>query len=133
MQGQLAAQTPSPVLIAKITGGLTSWVFSVVLSDGEVCKGRWAQVSTVRVAKGGTSATAPDTNGTSSVWDTVYGSGFYVSHVLGKKFYDQGSASGNHGTVVQMEMYIPEAEHSNNTEIKGVAKDTKDNIYKLVS
>jgi hypothetical protein len=58
VQGQLAAQTPSPVLIAKIAGGLTSGVFSVVLSDGEVCKGSRAQVPTVRVAEGGTSATA---------------------------------------------------------------------------
>lgn len=49
----------------------------------------------------------PDTSGMSSVWDTVYGSAFYVSHVLGKKFYAQGSASGNHGTVVQSYSSVP--------------------------
>jgi len=70
----------------------------------------------------------------SSVWDTVYGSGFYVSHVLGARFYAQAVASGNQGTVLDAEMYRPVGEHESNplNAIKGVARDNKDNIYKLV-
>jgi hypothetical protein len=84
--------------------------------------------------KGGDAASAPTTNGMSSVWDTVYGSGFYVSHVLGARFYAQAVASGDRGTVLNVEMYRPLREHEGYvvSSIRGVAKDNKDNIYKLV-
>ncbi len=43
-------------------------------------------------------------------------------------------ASGNQGTVLNAEMYRPVGEHENDpvSAIKGVARDNKDNIYKLV-
>lgn len=134
VQGPLSAQTPLPVLVAKITGAVTPGNISVVLSDGEVCKGRWAVVHPVKVPKGANTATAPATNGMQSVWDTVYGSGFYVSHVLGTRYYAQAVASGDRGTVLNVEMYRPggEPEGKRVSAIKGVAKDNKDNIYKLV-
>jgi len=69
----------------------------------------------------------------SSIWDTVYGSGFYVSHVLGTRLYVQAVIPGNRGTVLNLEMYRPEERESNIIgAIKGVAKDNKNNIYKLV-
>ena len=129
VQGPLSTQTPSPVLVAKLTGAISSGNISVVLSDGEVCKGRWAEVPRVQVPKGANTATAPADN-MSSVWDTVYGSGFYVAHVLGAR-NARGTASGNRGTVLNLEMYAtPEGEHT--FVIKGVATDNKDNIYKVV-
>ena len=104
---------------------------TVVLADGEVCKGHWATVPRSPVAKA-TAGTAPDNN-MSSVWDTIYGSGFYVSHVLGQKLYVQAVIPGNRGTVLNVEMYRPEGGGQNLLrEIRGVAKDNKDNIYKLV-
>ena len=134
VQGPLSTQTPLPVLVAKVTGAFSPGSISVVLSDGEICKGRWTRVPPVQVPKGANTANAPVTNGMSSVWDTVYGSGFYVSHVLGARFYAQAVASGNQGTVLNAEMYRPVGEHENNpvSAIKGVARDNKDNIYKLV-
>ena len=45
VQGALASQTPPPVLAAKITGSLTPKDFSAVLSDGEVCRGRFTIVA----------------------------------------------------------------------------------------
>ncbi len=69
----------------------------------------------------------------SSVWDTVYGSGFYVSHVLGTRLYVQAVIPGNRGTVLNLEMYRSDEKEPNSVSaIKGVAKDNKDNIYKLV-
>jgi hypothetical protein len=129
VQGPLYAQTPSVVLVAKLTGAISSGSISVVLSDGEVCKGHWAEVPPVQVPKGANTAIAT-ADSMSSVWDTVYGSGFYVSHVLGARSA-RAVVSGNRGTVFNVEMYAtPEGEH--NFVIKGVAKDNKDNIYKVV-
>ncbi|MGO9170301.1 MAG: hypothetical protein ACLP56_25825 [Candidatus Sulfotelmatobacter sp.] len=134
VQGPLSAQTPSPVLVGKVTGTITPKDISVVLSDGEVCKGHWMIVHPVQVPKGSTTATAVTTNGMPSAWDTVYGSGFYVSHVLGARLYAQAAATGDRGTVLNVEMYRPanEREAIPSDSIKGVAKDNKDNIYKLV-
>jgi hypothetical protein len=132
VQGPLADQTPLPVLVAKLTGSFpfTSGNISVVLSDGEVCNGHWAQVPRVKVPKGANTASAPDAKGMSSVWDTVYGSGFYVSHVLGST-NAQASASGDRGTVLNVEMNaMPEGDK--NVIVKGIAKDNRDNIYKVV-
>ncbi|MBZ5616294.1 MAG: hypothetical protein LAO23_19975 [Acidobacteriia bacterium] len=134
VQGSLSAQTPSPVLVGKVTGVITPKDISVVLSDGEVCKGHWVIVHPVQVPKGATTATAATTNGMPSAWDTVYGPGFYVSHVLGARLYAQAAVSGDKGTVLNVEMYRPmnEPEAIPGDSVKGVAKDNKGNIYKLV-
>jgi hypothetical protein len=133
VQGPLSAQSPTPVLLAKLTGAFNSGNMTVVLADGEVCKGHWATVARPPVAKAGaTASTAPDSN-LSSVWDTIYGPGFYVSHVLGQRLYVQAVIPGNRRTVLKVEMYRSAGGEPNlHREIKGVAKDNKDNIYKLV-
>lgn len=72
----------------------------------------------------------------SSAWDAVYGAGYYVSHVLGAKLHAQAVVSGDRGTVLNVEMYRSEGEPAGASnaviDIKGIAKDNKDNIYKLV-
>jgi hypothetical protein len=124
------------VLFAKVTGvegtaGTKSGSVSVVLNDGEVCNGRWISVSRVKVPKDATAANTPATNDMLSVWDTVYGSGFYVSHIVGGGgFYAQAVVPGNRGTVLNLEIYGI-GTHAQNGPI-GVAKDNKGNIYKLV-
>jgi hypothetical protein len=136
VEGPLAAQTPSLVLFAKVKGvqgtaGAKSGSISVVLHDGEICSGRWTVVPRVEVPKNATAADAPATNGMSSVWDTVYGSGFYVSHILGRGgFHAQAVVSGNEGTVLDMEIYGIGTPAQNGPI--GVAKDNKGNVYKMV-
>lgn len=133
VQGPLSAQTPTPVLLAKLTGTFNSGSLSVVLVDGEVCKGPWATVPGVQVPKSATTPNVAPPNSMSSVWDTVYGSGFYVSHVLGTRLYVQAVIPGNRGTILNLEMYRSDEKEPNSVSaIKGVAKDNKDNIYKLV-
>ena len=134
VQGALSSQTPAPVLVGKITGSFTPKDISVVLSDGEVCKGHWVMVHPAQVPKGANTATLATTNGMPAAWDTVYGPGFYVSHVLGARLYAQAVATGDKGTVLNVEMYRSPAEHGAipADAVKGVAKDNKDNIYKLV-
>ena len=130
VQGPLSAQTPLPVLVAKLTGAISSGNISVVLSDGEVCKGHWAEVPRAKVPKGANTASAPEGNGMSSVWDTVYGSGFYVSQVLGST-NARAVASGDRGKILNVELHAtPEGEKT--LIVKGIAKDNKGNIYKVV-
>lgn len=133
VQGPLSAQTPVPVLLAKITGALTPADISVVMGDGEVCKGHWELVRRPKPGKGENTATAPETDGMPAIWDTIYGQGFYLSHVLGARLYAKAVVNGERGTVLNVEMYKPEGEHEGNpvAAIKGVAKDNKDNVYKL--
>ena len=130
VQGPLAGQTPSLVLFAKITGALQSGSISVILNDGEVCNGSWTRVPPVQVPRDATAANAPATNRMSSEWDTVYGSGFYVAHIVGAKYYFQAVVSGNLGTVLNFEMYTANGVGALFTN--GVATDNKGNIYKLV-
>lgn len=133
VQGPLSAQSPTPVLLAKLTGAFNSGNMTVVLPDGEVCRGHWATVPRARVAKTGAAAGTAPPSKMSSVWDTIYGSGFYVSHVLGQRLYVQAVIPGNRGTVLNVEMYRSEGGDPDFIrEIKGVAKDNKDNLYKLV-
>ncbi len=132
VQGPLATQTPSPVYVAKFTGAFNSGNFSVVLGDGEVCKGRWAQVPRPKTSDATTPATAVPANNLAAEWDTVYGTGFYVAHVLGARLYARSVVTGNRGTVLNVELYKPNSvENTTTAAIKGVAKDNKDNIYKV--
>jgi hypothetical protein len=132
VQGPLSAQAPTPVFLAKVTGAFNSGNMSVVLGDGEVCKGRWSTVPRAEAPKGAAIANSLPTDGMSSAWDTVYGSGFYVSHILGTRLYARSVLTGDRGTVLNVEMYRPAEKESNiRDSIKGVAKDNKDNIYKL--
>jgi hypothetical protein len=133
VRGPLSAQTPTPVLLAKVTGAFNSGNISVVLADGEVCKGRWATVPRAQVPQGAATGNATPANDMPAAWDTVYGSGFYVSHVLGARLYVQAVIPGDRGTILNVEMYRPEEKEGDAiSAIKGVAKDNKDNIYKLV-
>ena len=143
VQGPLSNQTPAQVFFAKISGGsfglgnpaaIYPGNISVILSGGEIAKGHWAQVAAVTVPKGAAPASVPPTAGDlSSVWDTVYGQGYFVAHVLGTRYYYRAAASGNHGTVLDLEMYWDTGEsNAHYSIIKGVAQDNRGNIYKVV-
>src|SRR5208337_3563936 len=132
VQGPLSTKTPVPVYVAKVTGAFNSGNFSVVLGDGELCKGRWAQVTRPNTSSDATAATAVPANNLSAEWDTVYGTGFYLAHVLGAKLYARAVVTGNRGTVLNVELYKPNSvENTTTAAIKGVAKDNKGNIYKV--
>jgi hypothetical protein len=102
---------------------------SVVLSDGEVCKGRWAQVPVPDKHEG--PATAP-ADPMASDWDTVYGQGFYVANVLGTRLFARASLTGDRGTTLRVELYRTDTRHSED-QVKGVARDNRENLYKVIS
>jgi hypothetical protein len=78
--------------------GILSGTISVMLSNGEVCKGRWAFVSSTPPA-----AAATDTIDLADQWDAVYGSGYYLSHVLGNKLYARATLTSQ-GTIMHVEL-----------------------------
>jgi hypothetical protein len=129
----LSTQTPVPVFTAKVSGAFNSGSISVVLGDGEVCKGRWALAQAVPAPAGAAEVNDPAANDMPSVWDAVYGQGFYLSHIVGNKEFVRAVATGNRGTILNVEMYRAKAKDSNiPPDIKGVAQDNKGNIYKVV-
>jgi hypothetical protein len=133
VQGPLSGQKPAPAYIADFTGAAYSGNVSTVLSDGEMFKGRWQTVSRKQSAKE-KGPVAGDVIDMASSWDAVYGQGFYVAHVLGAQIYARSVITGNKGTELKMEIYRPpdvEVGSSLIQAMKGVAKDSKGNIYKL--
>jgi hypothetical protein len=127
VKGPLSQQNPLPTYTAKMSG-LLSGSISVILSNGEVCKGPWAFVST---ATGGTDnanagVAAPPNMG--AEWDFVYGPGYYVSHVVGNKLYARATLTGNLGTIINAE-FSNETNTRGNT--KGVAIDNHGNVFKV--
>jgi hypothetical protein len=128
VHGPLSAQTPLPVFPGKLSGWVNAGNISFAMSDGEVCKGRWTRVGAVNAPNGAATANIPATNGMASVWDAIYGSGFYVSHILGSEWYGQAVVTGDRGTILKVEFYS----WGKRTQPIGVAKDNKDNIYKMV-
>lgn len=128
IQGPLSTQVPLPILEAKVSGVMgNSGKISVVLPDGENCSGRWSSMAPTQFSYSAGSANATATTGMSSVWATVYGSGFSISNAPG---VNKGEAMivGNKGTVIQVEFYTGSGTASGS----GVAKDNKGNIYKLI-
>jgi len=134
VKGPLSAQAPLPVFTAKMTGLINNGDISLALADGETGKGRWNRVVPAKSADGTATSPISATSDMASLWDTVYGSGFYVSHVLGSKLYAQAVVNGDRGTVLNVEFYRSEVDQHEQTShsVKGVARDNKDNIYKVM-
>src|SRR2546423_14577905 len=131
VRGPLASQAPPPVLVGKITFAFNSGNISVTLSDGEICKGQLATVPRPETSQ--SSSTTATTDEMSSVWDAIYGQGFYVDHVLGARLYARALLTGNRGPTLQFEMDKHEEDRTDNVAagVKGVAKDSNENIYKV--
>ena len=129
VKGPLSLQNPAPVFAARFsTGlGLGHETFSAVLTDGESFKGsgtmKAGKTRMQDASRNPASSAAPDLP---SAWDTVYGQGYYVAHILGSRDSFQSEITGSQGTVLQIAMY------GDSFGEKGVARDDKGNIYKVV-
>ena len=131
VQGPLASLTPPPIYSVKMTGAINSGNFVILLADGEKFSGPWKVLSVNARSQGAGDATSFNL---ASVWDTVCGQSFYSAHVLGTRLFVRTAMTGSQGTILQVEMYKQEnqSESETSTGIRGVAKDNKGNIYKLV-
>ena len=131
VQGPYAALSPVPVFTAKASGAFKSGSISVVLKDGEKGSGRWIAAEAGPASVMNTSA-GGSTENMASIWDFIYGQGFYVSRVLGSKLFARAEVHGDKGTVLQMQMYRSPGDDDAPINIRGIAKDNHGNIYKVV-
>jgi hypothetical protein len=123
IQGPLAAQMPPLVFTAQTKKGEFVEQMSLTLSNGEAFKGNIAfmHASFLNSKKPGTPASYPPQPNLAFAWDAVYGQGYYVAHVLGKRI-GQKVFTGNRGTVLQVEFLDGKF---------GVAVDNKGNVFKI--
>jgi hypothetical protein len=134
VQGPAAAQVPPPLFTAKLTNYLgKAGKISLQQVNGESFQGTWSIVTAtfVNTKTSGSPAGYPPQPNLASAWDVIYGSGYYLSAILGSENVGEAIATGDHGTVLQIEFHreqlgVPEDNHF------GVAVDNKGNIYKVV-
>lgn len=130
VQGPLAAKAPLPVFPAMLTERSSAGEIRLTLPGGEECQGSFTRLKPEVTQQGETTVNASVSDGMASVWDSVYGQGFYVAHVLGSQYHRVGNATGDHGTVLKIE-FVEMAERDP-VAARGVARDNHQNIYKIV-
>src|SRR5256885_14231306 len=117
--------------VARVPCAMTREGLSIPPAKGEGCKRQWAAAPRPEPTQ--SARTTASTDEMSSVWDAIYGQGFYVAHVLGARLYARTLLTGNRGTTLKFEMYKHDEDRTDNVAvgIKGVAKDSSENIYKV--
>lgn len=105
-----------PILSGTLIGNPVSGTISLRSADGEKFSGP---------CKFGSAAGVNDD--LKGAWDSVYGQGDYVAHVVGSAAHCTATLTGSLGTVFHVESY----NESVGTPLKGIAQDSQGNIYKL--
>jgi hypothetical protein len=120
VQGPMASLAAPPVMTAKLYQSHLR--ITLTLANGELFNGELKVLypSSSNLNPTGAPPSPPQPN-LAYAWDTVYGQGYFVAHVLGQQL-GQAVITGNQGTVIQVEVAIAH----------GVAIDNKGNIYKIV-
>lgn len=120
VKGPLADQKSVSVVTAKATGWYTELyakTISFSLPTGETCEGPWKLIPRGQVD-----------NELSSIWDSIYGAGYYVANVLGSTWHGTAIITGSKGTIFHLEFYRDTVKGS---PLLGVAKDDSGNVYKV--
>jgi hypothetical protein len=130
VKGPMALQAPGPFYEGTRGGGTYSYViksdFARVkrfsYADGETLKGKsdWTTASAADASTAGTADNAPQNVAT--VWDLIYGPGYYAAHVAGNKIL-QGTFTGDKGTTLQVQSL---------DNFVAVGADNHGNLYKIV-
>lgn len=132
--GPAAAQTPPPLFTAKLTNYLSkAGKITLTQAGGETFQGTWSIVTATfaNFKPVGTPAANPPQPNLAYAWDVVYGPGYYVGNILGSEFVGQATATGDHGTILQIEFHRNQLGSVEDNHF-GVAVDSKGNIYKAV-
>lgn len=141
-KGPLAAQVPTPVFAGRIALRQNGNI-SLTLANGEIATGRWEELGSAK-ERSTRAASDPQLNDPqfndpqlnremASLWDSIYGQGFYGWKVLGSQLYARATVSGNKGTLLYVEFFRNVEQRYRTTcfYLSGVAKDNNGNIYKL--
>jgi hypothetical protein len=119
VRGPLAAANPQPIYTLIMNGLYNTGTLTATLPDGEKCKGDWNAIS----------PTDPNARQMSAVWDSVYGSGFFVANVLGSRVFAGAVLKGDRGTTLNVQIYDPKP--GDVSAVVGVATDNSGNEFKL--
>ena len=109
-------QTPKPILSGTITYLTGYATVSFSSPEGEKFSGHCAFGSAAGV-----------NDDLKTAWDSVYGQGDYLAHVVGSPTHCTAKLGGTKGTIFSLEAYNETA----GTPLRGVAQDSNGNIYKL--
>jgi hypothetical protein len=134
VQGPAATQAPPALISAKLQKYMgRSGKITLVQAGGESFQGTWSIVtSTFANDKApGSPASYPPQPNLAFAWDVVYGQGYYVATILGSENVGQATATGDRGTVLQIEFNRNQIGNLIDNHF-GVAIDNKGNIYKVV-
>lgn len=88
------------------------------LPEDETCVGAWSAVPPEQAG-----------DGLASAWDAIYGPGFYVAQVLGSTWRGRATLTGSRGTVFHLEF---NRDTVTGARLRGVARDNRQNLYKVV-
>lgn len=134
VQGPAAAQVPPPAFTAKLTNIYKqSGKITLVQANQESFQGTWTIVTAtyVNAKTPGTPVSYPPQPNLAFAWDVVYGQGYYAASILGSENIGQAMATGDKGTVLQIEFHREQLGAPEDTHF-GVAVDNRGNIYKVV-
>jgi len=134
VQGPAATQAAPPLFSAKLEKYLgKSGKITLVQANGETFQGTWSIVTATfaNSKTPGTPANYPPQANLAFAWDLVYGQGYYVATILGSENVGQAIATGDRGTVLQIEFNRNQIGNIQDNHF-GVAIDNKGNIYKVV-
>lgn len=119
VQGPLAAANPPPIYSLTMNGIYKSGTLTATLPDGEKCSGNWSAIS----------ANDPNARQMSAAWDSIYGPGFFVAHVLGNPVFAGAVLTGDRGTTLEVQFVDPRP--GDVAAVEGVASDKSGNLFKL--
>ncbi len=120
VQGPLSKQTTPPIYTATLNGGVTpSGTITVHMAAGITCPGDWKAVS----------RDDPTARQMSVEWDEVYGSGYFVANVLGKRTFARAALACGDGEKLNLEFLV--VKPGNPSSTIGVVSDGTGNIFKL--
>jgi len=120
VQGPLSKESTPPIYTVTLNGGvLPSGSITVHLASGINCRGDWRAIS----------ADDPTARQMSVEWDDVYGSGYFVAHVLGKRTFARAALTCTNAEKLNLEFLVVKPGEPSSTI--GVVSDSAGNIFKL--
>ena len=120
VQGPLSKETTPPNYTATLNGSvLPSGTITVHIAPRVTCPGDWKAIS----------QDDPTARQMSVEWDEVYGSGYFVANVLGKRTFARSVLTCTNAEKLNLEFLV--VEPGNPSSTIGVVSDGTGNIFKL--
>jgi hypothetical protein len=120
VQGPLSKSSMPPIYAVSMSGSfLPSGSLTVQMAQGITCSGAWNAVS----------QQDPSATQMSAEWDEVYGSGYFVANVLGKRTFARSTPTCTDSGKLSLEFLVVHPGVPSSTI--GVVSDGLGNVFKL--